>query len=176
MLGEIIIKNQEIKRMCYAGIFTAIVFVFTAYLHIPSHTGYTHVGDAFIYLAACLLPLPYAMFVGACGALLADCLTGFAIWAPGSVIIKTLAVVFFSRKSKNIICLRNIIALIPAWILCIGGYYLYEALITGNFVAPVAGIPGYITQSALSTVIFVIVGINLDKIGVKSKLNGGGSL
>ena len=120
--------------MCFAGIFTAIVFVFTAYLHIPSHTGYTHIGDGFIYLAACLLPLPYAMFVGAAGALLADCLTGFAIWAPGSVIIKTAAVLFFSRKSKNIVCLRNILALIPAWILCIGGYYLYEALITGNFV------------------------------------------
>ena len=86
--------------MCLAGIFTAVVFVFTAYLHIPSHTGYTHVGDGFIYLAASLLPLPYAVFVGAGGALLADCLTGFAIWAPGSVIIKTVAVLFFSGKSK----------------------------------------------------------------------------
>ena len=169
-------KNEKIKLMCFAGIFTAIVFVFTAYLHIPSHTGYTHVGDAFIYLAACLLPLPYAMFVGAGGALLADCLTGFAIWAPGSVIIKTAAVLFFSRKSKNIICLRNIFALIPAWALCIGGYYLYEALITGNFAAAVAGIPGYITQSTLSTVLFVIGGLAMDKLDVKSKLNGGNSL
>ena len=169
-------KNEKIKLMCFAGIFTAIVFVFTAYLHIPSHTGYTHVGDAFIYLAACLLPLPYAMFVGAGGALLADCLTGFAIWAPGSVIIKTAAVLFFSCKSKKIISLRNILALIPAWALCIGGYYLYEALITGNFVAPAAGIPGYITQSSLSTVLFIIAGVAMDKLDIKSKLNGGSAL
>ena len=160
-------KNKKIKLMCFSGIFTAIVFVFTAYLHIPSHTGYTHVGDAFIYIAACLLPLPYAMFVGAGGALLADCLTGFAIWAPGSIIIKTAAVLFFSHKSKNIICVRNNLALIPAWALCIGGYYLYEALLTGNFIAPVAGIPGYITQSALSTVLFVVLGITMDKLNVK---------
>ena len=169
-------KNEKIKLMCFAGIFTAIVFGFTAYLHIPSHTGYTHVGDAFIYLAACLLPLPYAMFVGAGGALLADCLTGFAIWAPGSVIIKTAAVLIFSRKSKKIISLRNILALIPAWALCIGGYYLYEALITGNFVAPAAGIPGYITQSALSTVLFIIAGVAMDKLDIKSKLNGGSAV
>lgn len=169
-------KNEKVKLMCFAGIFTAIVFVFTAYLHIPSHTGYTHVGDAFIYLAACMLPLPYAVFVGAGGALLADCLTGFAIWAPGSVIIKTAAVLFFSRKGKNIICLRNILALLPAWAFCIGGYYLYEALITRNFVAPVAGIPGYITQSVLSTVLFVITGVAMDKLDVKSKIIGGGSL
>ena len=94
-------KKQKIKLMCLAGVFTALVYVFTAYLHIPSHTGYTHVGDGFIYLAACLLPLPYAAFVGAVGALLADCLTGFAIWAPGSVIIKAVAVLFLYARAKR---------------------------------------------------------------------------
>ena len=165
-------KNERIKLMCLAGVFTAVVFLFTAYLHIPSHTGYTHVGDGFIYLAACLLPLPYAMFVGAGGALLADCLTGFAIWAPGSVIIKTVAVLFFSRKSVKIITWRNMLALIPAWALCIGGYYLYETLITGNFVSPLAGIPGYITQSLLSSILFVAVGLAMDKLNIKPMING----
>ena len=166
-------KDQKIRLMCIAGIFPAIVFVFTAYLHIPSHTGYTHVGDGFIYLAACMLPLPYAMFVGAGGALLADCLTGYAIWAPGSIIIKTVAVLFFSRKSARIISIRNLLALIPAWAVCIGGYYLYEALITGNFVAPLSGIPGYITQSVLSSILFVVAGLAMDKLNAKNTLVGG---
>ena len=166
-------KDKKIRLMCITGIFTAIVFVFTAYLHIPSHTGYTHVGDGFIYLAACMLPLPYAMFVGAGGALLADCLTGFAIWAPGSVIIKTVAVLFFSRKSERIINLRNLLALLPAWVVCIGGYYLYEALITGNYIVPLAGIPGYITQSVLSSVLFVATGLAMDKLNVKNTMIGG---
>lgn len=166
-------KDQKIRLMCIAGIFTAIVFVFTAYLHIPSHTGYTHVGDGFIYLAACMLPLPYAMFVGAGGALLADCLTGYAIWAPGSIIIKTVAVLFFSRKSARIISIRNLLALIPAWAVCIGGYYLYEALITGNFVAPLSGIPGYITQSVLSSILFVVAGLAMDKLNAKNTFVGG---
>ena len=166
-------KDQKIRLMCIAGIFTAIVFVFTAYLHIPSHTGYTHVGDGFIYLAACMLPLPYAMFVGAGGALLADCLTGYAIWAPGSFVIKTVAVLFFSRKSVRIVSIRNLLALIPAWAVCIGGYYLYEALITGNFVAPLSGIPGYITQSVLSSILFVVAGLAMDKLNAKNTLVGG---
>lgn len=166
-------KNQKIKLMCLAGVFTAVVYVFTAYLHIPSHTGYTHVGDGFIYLAASLLPLPYAAFVGAVGALLADCLTGFAIWAPGSVIIKTVAVLFFVRKGEKIITVRNALALIPASVVCIGGYYLYEALITGNFVSPLAGIPGYITQSVLSSILFVVLGLALDKLKTKEHILGG---
>ena len=158
--------------MCLASVFTAIVFVTTAYLHIPSHTGYTHVGDGFIYLSACLLPLPYAVFVGAAGALLADCLTGFAIWAPGSLVIKSLAVLLFSRKGDKIITKRNLLALIPASALCIGGYYVYESLIVGNWVAPLAGIPGYITQSVLSSVLFVVLGMKLDQLNIKQKLRG----
>ena len=163
----IMIKNDRIKLMCLAAVFTAVVFVFTAYLHIPSHTGYTHIGDGFIYMAACLLPLPYAVFVGAAGALLADCLTGFAIWAPASVIIKALAVLFFSEKKQKIISHRNTIALFPAAIICIGGYYLYEALISWNFLAPLAGIPGYITQSVLSSILFIILGLAFDRLNIK---------
>lgn len=166
-------KTQKVRRMCLAGIFAAVVFVFTAYLHIPSHTGYTHVGDGFIYLAACLLPLPYAMFAGAGGALLADCLTGFAIWAPGSVVIKAVTVLFFTSKSNRIINRHNVLALLPAWVVCIGGYYLYELLITGNAVVPIAGIPGYITQSIVSGALFVAVGLAMDRLRVKQMLDGG---
>lgn len=163
-------KHDRVKLMCAAGVFTAVIFVFTAYFHIPSHTGYTHVGDGFIYLAACLLPLRYAVFVGAGGALLADCLTGFAIWAPGSVIIKAAAVLFFSSRTKKIIAVRNVLALLPAAVLCIGGYYLYESLITGNFAAPLSGIPGYLTQSACSSILFLLVGMAADKLNLKEYL------
>ena len=166
-------KSKRIRFMCIAGILTAIVFVFTAFLHIPSHTGYTHVGDGFIYLAACMLPLSYGVFVGAGGALLADCLTGFALWAPGSVVIKSVTVLFFSRKGSRIITWRNILALLPAWAVCIGGYYGYEALITGNCVAPLAGIPGYITQCLLSSTVYILLGIALDKLSIKKNLIGG---
>jgi len=159
--------HKKLTYMCLSGVFAALVFVFTAYLFIPSHTGYTHVGDGFIYLAACLLPTPYAVFVGAGGALLADCLTGFAMWAPGSVLIKGLTVLCFSAKKKKILCTRNLVALLPAAALCCGGYYLYEAIITGNFAAPVAGIPGYITQSVLSSVLFVALAALSDKIKIK---------
>lgn len=169
-------KNHRIKLMCFTGLFTALVFVVTAYLHIPTYNGYVHVGDGLIYIASCLLPWPYAMFVGAGGALLADCLTGYAIWAPGSVIIKGITVLVFSNKGKKINTRRNLWALLPAAIICAGGYYLYESLITGSFIASLEGIPSSITQSVASSVIFVILGLAIDKIGFKQKLVGGKQL
>ena len=165
--------NKHTRLMCISGVFTALVFVLTAYLHLPTANGYIHVGDGIIYLAACILPWQYAMVVGAGGALLADCLTGFAIWAPGSVVIKALTALLFTSKGKKMMCLHNWIALIPAALVCAGGYYLYESLIYGNFVASLAGIPLSLTQSAISSLLFVIIGLSVDKTNYKSKLTGG---
>ena len=166
-------KSKKIQLMCMTGVFTALVFVVTAYLHIPTNNGYVHVGDGLIYLAACLLPWPYAVVVGAGGALFADCLTGFAIWAPGSVIIKAVSVLLFSSKKDKVINLRNSLSLLPATVLCVGGYYLYEALIYGNFISPLAGIPASITQSIASAVVFIAIGLVVDKMKIKSKIIGG---
>ena len=159
--------------MCIAGVFTALVFIVTAYLHIPTNNGYIHVGDGLIYLAACMLPWPYAVAVGAGGALLADCLTGFAIWAPGSVIIKAATALLFTSKAAKTMCLRNWLMLFPAAVICAGGYYLYESVLYGNFVAPLVGIPASLTQSLASSALFVAAGLAIDKFHFKSKLNGG---
>lgn len=166
-------KNNKIHLMCITSVFTALVFVVTAYMHIPTNNGYIHVGDGLIYLAACLLPWPYAMVVGAGGAFLADCLTGFAIWAPGSVIIKAISVLLFSNKEENIINLRNSLAILPATIVCAGGYYLYESLIYGNFVSPLVGVPASVTQSIASAIIYIAFGLAVDKMKLKSKIYGG---
>ena len=120
----------------------AIIYVFTAYIHVPSHTGYTHVGDGFLYLAASLLPAPFAAAAGAIGAGLADLLSGYGIWAPGTVIIKVLTAFCFTNRREKLVNKRNVLGILPALVLCVGGYYLYEALITGNFTAPALGIPG----------------------------------
>ena len=44
-------KNPSVKLLTVSAMFAAIIYIFTAFFHIPSHTGYTHVGDAFVYLA-----------------------------------------------------------------------------------------------------------------------------
>ena len=129
--------SSTAKTLTLTGIFTALIFVFTAFVHIPSFTGYVHIGDSFLFLAASVLPHSCALYAGAAGAALADCLTGFAAWAPGSLIIKGVTVFFFTREESTFLCRRNLLALIPAAVLCIVGYYLYEAFLFGNFAAPV---------------------------------------
>lgn len=163
-------KRNDIRLMCIAGIFAALIFVVTAYLHIPTHKGYVHVGDGFIFLAACMLPMPYAVGVSATGAMLADVLTGYAIWAPGSIVIKALTAMLFSCRSRRIVSARNTLMLIPATMICAGGYYLYEAMITGSFVGPLVGIPGSLIQSAASGIVFVLAGATMDKMNLRKRI------
>ena len=157
-------RNERLQKLCLAGLFSAAVFVLTAYLHIPSHTGYTHVGDAIIFLAAAILPLPYAISTAVIGAALADLLSGYAIWAPASIVIKALIALPFSHGKGRIITVRNLLSLVPAVALTVGGYYLYEAILTQNAVAALLGIPGYITQFILSSILFILVGSAIDNI------------
>ena len=147
-----------------------MVFVITAYLHIPTYNGYVHCGDGFIFIAACMLPMPYSIVVGVLGAMLADLLTGYAIWAPGSMIIKGLLALLFTCKSNKIITKRNLIMLLPAALISAAGYYLYEALITGSFIASLAGIPGSFVQALASSIAYVVMGMAMDRYDVKKKL------
>ena len=163
-------KNRTTRRICLTALMAAIIYVFTAYIHVPSHTGYTHVGDGFLYLAASLLPAPFAAAAGAIGAGLADLLSPYGIWAPGTVIIKVLTAFCFTSRCEKLVNKRNVLGILPALLLCVGGYYLYEALITGNFTAPALGIPGYLTQVALSSVVYLALGSALDRAGIKKKL------
>ncbi len=162
-------KQNKVRLLCISGVVAAIIYIFTAFFHIPSHTGYTHVGDAFVYLAGSLLPTPYAVAASAAGGMLADLLGGYAMWMPGTGIIKALTALCFSAKTRTIVNRRNLWAIVPAFLLCVGGYYLYEVLITGNWIAPLGGVPGYCVQVTASTAVYIALGKLLDGAKLKEK-------
>ncbi len=160
-------KSQSRARLLsLSAFFTALIFVFSAWLHIPVANGYVHLGDAFLYLAACLLPRPYSLSVAAAGAALADGLSGFALWVPASVLIKTLTVFCFRPGKEVLLCRRNRFALFPAGLLCVAGYYLYEVLLYGSLTAPLVAVPGNLLQSLCSSLLFLLSATCLRRIRI----------
>ncbi len=172
-MGSKSVSLAKIRKLTASGVFAALIYVFTAYLHIPTGAGYTHAGDGLIYLAACILPTPYAMAAGAIGGALADGLSGFFVWLPATVIIKAVTTLFFSSKGEKILTLRNIFGIIPSGILCIVGYSLYEGTVMAGelswaaITAAFTQTPAYCIQIGASAVLFIIVALLLDKIGFK---------
>ena len=165
-------KSQEhLKNLVLAALLGSMVYVLTAFIKVPTHEGYIHIGDGIIYLAAAILPMPYAMFAGAIGAGLSDYLGGYAMWVLPTVIIKSLMVLAFSRKKETVINLRNLIGLLPAAVICTGGYYLASALMYGDFAAALSDVPTNLLQSAGSAALFVFLGLSLDRLSFKKRFS-----
>lgn len=165
--------DKKLKNLTFTALLAAMITIFTAYIcHIPvgSNGGYIHFGDSLIYIAACLLPWPYAMAAAAIGGGLADILTA-PIWAPATIIIKALISIPFTNKSSKIVTARNVISTIIAFVISATGYVIAEAVITQTnilVVLPVS-VPGSVIQSGGSAIIFIILGLVLDKMGFKKR-------
>ncbi len=167
-------SHDRIYYMSCAGLFAALICVMTAYLlHIPVGVSgaYIHFGDALIYLAASLLPMPYACAAAAIGGSLADLLTA-PMWAPATFLIKPLLVVLFTSKKEKIVNPRNVIAAIAAYGITVVGYYVAERILLGSAASAfILSASGNVIQSTGSAVIFLIFGLMLDRMGIKKRLH-----
>ncbi|MDU4861065.1 MAG: TIGR04002 family protein [Terrisporobacter othiniensis] len=162
--------SSKTRTLVSAALFAGIICITIAYfLHVPvgGNGGFVHVGDAFIYLAAVLLPTPYAACAAAIGAGMADILTGSANWALATIIIKPILVLFFTNRSKKIINTRNIFAAIIAGIVGTVLYMIAEGIMYGSFVSAfVLSLVGLV-QPLGSFIVFVVIGLVFDKLKIK---------
>ena len=135
-------KNSErIRLIALSGMFAAMITVMTTFIRIPaSHNGYTHAGDSMIYLAAMVLPAPFAAAASSVGGFMADILAGAPEWAFATAIIKAIntlpfiAVRYYLKKlgrDNRIISPYSIAMLIPTSLVTIVGYYIAEGLMFG---------------------------------------------
>lgn len=159
-------KNKKaIYNTALASLFAALIAVFIAwFFHIPikigANSAYLHFGDAFIFLAASLLPKPYALAAAGIGGGLGDLFCGGAEWIPFTVIIKMLTALCFTSKGDKMLSRRNIFAPIPALFITVGGYYIAEALIFSNWVSPVVSVWGNVVQIVGSAIIYYLLAAN----------------
>jgi len=167
-------QSAKMRYITLTGLMAAMIALMTAYIcHIPIgvNGGYVHFGDSLIYIAATLLPTPYALAAAAIGGGLADLMTA-PMWAPATIIIKMLITIPFTNKSAKIITSRNIIATILAYFISGISYFFAEYIIFGTLSSAfLASMSGSLVQSGGSAVFFIIFGLALDKVHIKGRLN-----
>lgn len=165
-----IIKQQsKTQLLTISALFSALVCITTAYIfHIPfgANGGYIHLGDALIYLAATLLPTPYAILAAGIGGAMADLLTA-PLWAPATFVIKMLIALPFTNKGSKIICTRNIVAIFAASTISCLGYAIAEMIIYGSEAMIFVSLIGNLTQAFGSGIIFVFIALTLDNMRFK---------
>lgn len=160
------------KQLTLSALFSAMICLFTAFVcHIPFGVNgtYIHIGDAMIFLGACILPKPYAIAAAAIGAGTADLLTA-PVWAPATILIKSLVVLSFTSKKDTIITKQNILAILPAYLISAFGYCIAEVVMFGSWATAVPSVISTTIQIVGSAIIFLLVGTAFDKLNLKNRL------
>ena len=181
---RVAMKNGKLKLLTESAVFAALTFVLTFTLKIYTPTGYVHLGDAAVYLAASVLPSPYAFVAAGLGGALSDLLGGYVQYVLPTFIIKALLTLAFTAKAEKIICKRNLLSLIPATFITVVGYYITGAvllalsaegisdlLIPQTWITALSNIPENTMQAVVCAAVYVVFGHALDRLGFKKKLN-----
>ena len=132
--------KRNAKNLVYSALFAALCCVATYALTIPLPYGYFNLGDVFVLLAGwCLGPI-YGVAAAAVGSALADLLSGYALYAPVTFVIKGvvawLACELYNAlkkpfKTHRFSFIARIIAAIVGELFMVFGYFVYECILYG---------------------------------------------
>ena len=147
----------NVRQLALTGLFAALSCAATMVLQIPSPTGgYLNLGDTVVILGAWMLGPLCGMAAGGTGSAMADLLSGYAVYVPGTLMIKALmgltAALFYRalRKRGLLFCAA------VAEALMILGYWLYDGLLAALsgggalrlcLAGSAAGIPSNLVQA-----------------------------
>ena len=124
--------NKKLRDLVQISLMAAIIFVAAYMIHIPTAGGVVHLGDCMVFVAAVILGKKRGAYASAIGMALFDILSGYAIWAPFTFIIKGImayiAGIIVDRR-KNIGFKAQLPAFLAAGIFMVPAYYLAQVLI-----------------------------------------------
>ena len=101
-------QMNPLLRLVMTGVLMALACVATMVIQIPSPThGYMNLGDCVVLLSGCLLGPVYGAVAGGVGSALADLLSGYAVYVPGTLVIKAvmayLGIAFIGCRQARLI-------------------------------------------------------------------------
>lgn len=165
------------SRLVYTALFTALTTVATLVIQVPSPmSGYVNLGDAMVLLSAWILGPVYGTAAAGIGSMLADLLSGYAYYAPGTLVIKCLmafvaAQVFLVLKDKTKgKHFAKVVSGLLAEIIMVVGYFGYAGLILGNGLSAALSIPGNLVQGGFGIVVSTVVYLALSQVIKMPKL------
>ena len=165
------VKASPAKTIVVNGLAVALVFVTAMFVHVrlpfAGPGGMIHMGGLPLFVFALLYGRRTGAIAGAFGLALFDLLTGWAPWAPFSFVIGGAmgwTVGFAAEKKTSGLLMLYVVSILLANVLTIGGYYVAEGLLYGNWLAPVGSIPVNFLQVTLPALLAYPIAARLRKV------------
>ncbi|HBI93149.1 MAG TPA: ECF transporter S component [Terrisporobacter glycolicus] len=162
-------KTIETRDLVETALLIALVFIATRFINIrlpiASSGGLVHLGNTMLFISAIVFGKKKGAIAGAFGMGLFDLLSEWAMWAPFTFIVRgvmgyIIGRIAWSNNKKGNSVLTNVFAIAVSGIWMIFGYYVTEIILYGNYVQPLASVPGNITQ----IVVGLIIGVPVAKV------------
>ena len=165
-------KTNYTKRIVQAALLAALTTVATMVIRIPTPTlGYIHLGDGMVLLCGILLGPGVGAAAAGVGSMLADLFSGYMAWVPGTLAIKAATAfiggLLYHRvmRRAGYTPVRTALAGIPAELLMVFGYFVYEiglSVVSGSgfaaaATASAAGIPFNLVQGAAGVILSAVL-------------------
>lgn len=157
--------HSKNKKIVLTALMAALICVATMIIKIPSPLGgYINLGDCLVLISGWILSPVYGFLAAGIGSALADLLSGYALYAPATFIIKgCMALVAFGifklLKNKTRKLPARLIGGILAEIVMVGGYFVFEGFLYG-FGASLVNIP----PNCIQGVAGIVIGLLLVKV------------
>lgn len=151
-------KHNKLYRLVLTALFAALTCVATMLIQIqmPATQGYVNIGDCFVLLGAWVLGPWLGAAAGGIGSALADLLSGYMHYVPGTLVIKALmavvAALLFARLGKKHTYLGRLVGGVAAELWMVLGYFVYAWIFLGKGLAAATSIPGNLLQGAIGIV------------------------
>ena len=154
-------RNEKSSKMVRAALLSALCLVMTRVVVIPAPTGYLNLGDCGVLLSAWMLGPFYGGMAAGIGTMLADVLSGFALYAPATFVIKfamaAAAALVLGRKKNSKTTRAYIVGAVIAEVIMVAGYFTYESMVLGVGLAAAASVPANVVQGIVCAAAAVVL-------------------
>jgi len=158
---------MKTNNLVMTALMICVIAVTTMFFKIPVPfaNGYVHLGDAMIFMAVMMLGIKYGATASAIGSAMGDVLSGFAIWAPWTLVIKgamaVLMGLFIMMSGKKPVGRMAGMTFAGLWMT--GGYFVAEGVMYGNWAVALLGIPWNVGQFVTGMIIATALSAALHK-------------
>lgn len=157
--------DSKIRKLVLSALMAALCTVMTMVIQVPSPMqGYVNLGDCAVLISAWMLGPLYGGAAAGIGSALADLLSGYAHYVPGTFAIKSLmaaaaALILraMTKKAPSAMLAGQVAGGVAAEVIMVLGYFAYASLWLGKGLAAAASIPGNIVQGVFGLVAATVV-------------------
>ena len=155
-------SKSKVRDMVETALLISLVFVATAFINIKlpilSSGGLVHLGTGMLFISAIVFGKKKAAIAGAVGMAIFDLTGAWALWAPFTFVVRgamgyVMGAIAYSNNKKGNSIMFNILGIVVSGAVMIVGYYITEGIIYGNWLTPVASIPGNLTQIVVGSLL-----------------------